>query len=152
MKITNVNSSFPFSFTWFLFSFSPHSLLFHHLAVFSSAPSWLNCNDFAIISTCVKSKNKPSTIYDDDINNFTQALNGKGLSFSRETLKEELHKYFKYVCVPYYLPNDPSQFDLTWPTTRKGFHRQILFATNDKKFIDESKFSYELLNEYKFLI
>lgn len=111
-----------------------------------------NCNDYAIISTCVKSKNKPSTLYDDDINNYSQALNGKGLSFSRETLKEELHKYFKYVCVPYYLPNDPSHFDLTWPTTRKGFHRQIFFVTNDKKFIDESKFSYDLLNEYKFLI
>ena len=70
----------------------------------------------------------------DDINNYTQALNGKGISFSRETLKDELHKYFKYVCVPYYLPNDPKEFDLTWPITRSGFHRQIFFVTNDKKY------------------
>lgn len=111
-----------------------------------------NCKEFVLISTCVKRNNNVSSNYNDDKYNYTQALNGVGISFSRETLKNELQKYFKYVCVPYYLPNDPNHYPLNWPVEKgKLFKRQIFLATNDKKFVDETKFSYELLSNYRYL-
>ena len=111
-----------------------------------------NCRDYAIISTCVRRDDNPSNTYTDDTDNYTQALNGVGISFSRETLKKELEKYFRYVCVPYHLPNDPHHYPLKWPVEKgRLFKRQIFLATNNKNFIDENKFSYDLLNEYKYL-
>ena len=111
-----------------------------------------NCKEYCLISTCVSRNNRESRQYNDNKSNTTQAMNGIGLSFSRETLIKELKKYFKYVLVPYYLPNDPNNYPIQWPVPKgRLFKRQIFLATNNKICVDEKKFSYKLLDKYKYL-
>jgi len=105
-----------------------------------------HCKDALFISTAVINTHTGIDFVEECKVDLAQAFDGVGCRPSREWLYKELKKYFKYVLVPFTQP-DYEDFVTNWTPGLRYSHalRAIFMATNNKKLIDPSVWSEELL-------